>query len=83
MAKWPSISARGNISNDGKYVSYVIGNLPEGSRLVILSTKNGWKREFVMAYSEFTADSKKCAVYKSDSLLILTLGTELIEKIPT
>src|SRR5690349_6715113 len=48
--KWPTLN-KPIISNDGKYVVYIINKIPfDASTLVIQSTKNNWKKEIVSSY---------------------------------
>jgi dienelactone hydrolase len=71
-------TGNGMISNDGKCVCMSIYNCPVGKNtLVISSTNNLWKKEFIGATSPtFTSDSKMF-IFKinNDSLCILDLST--------
>jgi thioredoxin-related protein/dienelactone hydrolase len=85
---WPSLS-QGKLSDDGKYVSYLI-NLGTSrlkplkdfsDTLVFVSSDNKWKRRFLSASNPtFTADSK-FGVFskKNDSLGVLTLGSDSVQ----
>jgi len=76
--KWAAVGG-GAISNDGNYVSYYVNNQPFPSRkLVLQSTQNDWKKEFIGASTvKFTNDSKYI-IFKTgkDSLCVLGLGKE-------
>jgi dipeptidyl aminopeptidase/acylaminoacyl peptidase len=86
--KWPAFSwDRPIISKNGKYVFYTIGNLPVGSKtLVVQSTDGKWKKEFRGGLKDGNSGalSNKCFFFinKNDSLGMLTLGTNQIKYIP-
>lgn len=72
-----------SISNDGKFVSYIILNQPHQSHsLVVQSTENFNKLQFTDAKAAyFSRDSKKCIFVKGDTLFILSLtGKRLDDK---
>ena len=81
--KWPLVQ-NGYISNDGKYISYVIDKQPMGrTSSVIRSIEGGWEMKSTESYFAITADSRKTIFKKTnDSLAILTLGTDSVEIIP-
>jgi len=84
IRKWAAVGG-GTISNDGNYVSYYIYNQPYPSRRLILqSTLDDWKKEFVDASAvSFTYDSRH-VIFKigKDTLCILSLGKEELIQIP-
>jgi len=84
---WPSFSIdRPSISNNGKYVFYIIENIPVGSRTLIVQSTNGkWKKEFkeLGKYSSrIITDKYFIFINKNDSLGMLKLGTHQIKYIP-
>jgi dipeptidyl aminopeptidase/acylaminoacyl peptidase len=81
--KWPIAELpRSCLSNDGKYVQYVITNKPFGGHtLVIQSVTGKWKMEVPNAsIGSFTSDSR-IIVFKQadDRLAIVTLGSSYIK----
>src|SRR5882757_1697945 len=76
--QWPSLSFP-RISNDGRYISYLIDNIPaDGHTLVIQSTENDWKRTFPNknGANAFFSRNNKQAIFMlpGDSLVFLSLG---------
>lgn len=81
---WPEIGTP-KISNDGKYLSYVIQNKPEGGHtMVFQSTDAKWKKEFIAAGEiQIASDSRFSAFKKGmDSLGYITAGTNFVQYIP-
>jgi dienelactone hydrolase len=76
---WPSVDAP-FISNDGKFVHYLLNNLPKVgvNTLVAQSTAGNWKHAFTgIERGAFSADSKRLIFEGSgDSVCIVTLGTD-------
>ncbi len=68
------------LSNNGKYVIYVVENIPVGKRTtVIQATDAQWKMEYTGGLRDavFTSDSKSVLFIKgNDSLVRLTLRDE-------
>jgi dienelactone hydrolase len=65
------------VCNNGKYVQYIIKNKPIGNvTLVVQSTIDSWKQEFVGAsLGRFSNDGKQAFFMRRDTLYILVLGT--------
>jgi len=81
---WPEIEAP-KISNDGKYLSYIIQNKPIGSCTMVFQSVDGkWKKEFIDAGEiQIASNSKSAAFIKGkDSLVYLKAGTNSIQYIP-
>lgn len=73
------------ISADGSFISVSIDKSGKRDRpvLIVQSTTNGWKREFLNGRSGgFSRDSKKFLFLKSDTLFIVINGTENIQMKP-
>ncbi len=84
IANWADLLwSEPSITPDGKYFMYPIDNLPAGGKtLVIQSTQNEWKKEFVGAEKGFfSGDSKKAVFKTADSLFILSLGKDKVMSI--
>ncbi len=83
LGKFPYLD-KPSISNDGKYVSYIINKQPLNSQtLVVQSTEGSWKKEFIGANAGFFSGNSKQYVFKSkDSLCFLTAGGTKIEYFP-
>ncbi len=83
LGKFPSIE-KPIISNDGKFVSYVIKNRPSNNQtLVVQATEGEWKKEFVGAVPVFFSGNSKLLIFKSrDSLCFLELYGNSIKYIP-
>ncbi len=66
IVNWPLLENKTSISNNGRYLLYVISNQPPGSQtLVIQGTKGSWKREFPGVNSGFfTGDDKQVVLQK-------------------
>ncbi|MES2329952.1 MAG: prolyl oligopeptidase family serine peptidase [Bacteroidota bacterium] len=66
------------ISNDGRYMKYVVTNQPGGgSTLVIQSTESGWKKDLInIEGGEFSEDSKDYLYKIKDTLFFVSLGDE-------
>jgi len=83
--EWATVG-NGGLSNDGKFAFYTISNQPVGgSTFVLQSTENpSHKEEFQgISNAKFTANSKYLiGVVNGDSLFILSLKTNDIQKIP-
>lgn len=71
------------LSSDGNYLMYSIENLPPGnSTLVIQSTQNGWKKQFIGAERGFfTKDCKQAVFKRNDTMFLQKLGEVKIELI--
>jgi dienelactone hydrolase len=81
-AKWASLD-KYFISNNGDYVSYTVSNRQtNGQTLVLLSTKNSWRKEFTYQQNfSFTSDSRKAIMEIHDSLRIVDLGRSSVNYI--
>jgi dipeptidyl aminopeptidase/acylaminoacyl peptidase len=79
ICHWPSLGNCLKISNDGNYFLYNINNQPIGSNtLLIQSTDNLWRKEFINIGNGFLSGDSKKAIFKNgDTLFFLTLGTNL------
>lgn len=83
--KWSSSVEQPQISHDGKYASYLITNLPSGSKTLFLkSVDNSWNVQIAsVPLGEFSPDNKRFVFLTSnDSLGIVSLGQSSIEYIP-
>jgi dipeptidyl aminopeptidase/acylaminoacyl peptidase len=78
IAHWPKLGGLVQISPNGKYVLYRIENQPVGSSTTIVqSTDNSWEKAFVgISGGIFTEDSRRMVWKQSDSLCMLTLGSD-------
>jgi dienelactone hydrolase len=83
IRNWPSVT-EGQISSDGKFVSYIISGQPIGSRtLIVQSTAHGWKTEFVAARNAAFSKNGKMLVFQiGDSLCLMNLVTYKTKYIP-
>lgn len=84
--KWPSVGHAG-ISDDGRYVFYMIDNQPVGSQTLVFRAANArWTLDVPGAKAftvVLTPDSRRAAFMKGDdSLGIVVLGRPSIEYIP-
>jgi len=78
LGKWPSVE-RPIISDDGKYVSYIVNNISLGRASLIVTNVNGsWKREISLKETFpdfFFSSNSKYLIYKNvDSLFFISLG---------
>lgn len=86
--QWPSLFWQGpGISKNGKYVFYIIKDVPVGSKtLVVQSTDGKWKKEFKGGLKDGsqTTLSDKYFLFSNnnDSLGMLPLGTDQIKYVP-
>ena len=64
LGKFPELLPA-TISNDGRYVSYAIKQPKAKDILVVQSTDQNWKKEFVAATSITFSDDSKQFVFKS------------------
>lgn len=80
--KWPQVTSP-SITSNGKYASYVIKNYPINQHTLILcSTENSWKKEFVGASFIGYSQNGNHAVFKTnDILFIFPLGGDTPRKI--
>jgi len=80
--KWPTVNTP-SISNDGKYVAFVVNNSPiNNSTLVIQSSDKRWRSEYIGADRlEFSRNSQIAAFMIKDSLFILKLRENIISTI--
>jgi dienelactone hydrolase len=84
FSDWPNVG-KAEISNDGKYASYVINdNYGRPSTSIIKSINGDWTVELQAAKDiEFTDDSRMAVYIKSeDSLCIAHLGGSSMEFVP-
>jgi dienelactone hydrolase len=84
FGKWPQ-AYNPTISNNGAYVSYIIGNEPyyRSQTLIIQGITDHWKKTYEGAdQSYFSGDSHTAYFQKKDTLFIISLGTEEVKKIP-
>lgn len=84
IESWPSVGGAA-ISNNGQYALYYINNQPvHNCTLVVVSTKNNWKKEVIGANDAVFSEDSRMAVFKTagDSLCMLTLGGDKAEYIP-
>jgi len=75
----------GSLSDNGKYASYRVNNLPFGKfTTVIMATDKSWKKEYVgLKNPKFSSDNKHLTgILPGDTLLILGLGKGKEEKTP-
>lgn len=79
-AQWTSVE-KPEITNDGKYISYVINNQPKGGNTYVFQAVNtSWKYECQqLTSSKFTNDSKRVFLFNKDTLRIMALGTSRME----
>ncbi len=79
VANWPYLTNDPVISTDGNYFVYTIDNQPVSNRtLVIQSTNNEWKKEFVGASFCTITNGNKQAIFQSeDTLKLLSLGSSI------
>jgi dienelactone hydrolase len=80
VKNWPSMQDYGqDLTADGKYFEYTINNSPVGSNtIVVRSTDSDWEFRLVDIFPLFFSDDSKKFLYKkSDSIYILTLGTNI------
>ncbi|MBO9727320.1 MAG: S9 family peptidase [Chitinophaga sp.] len=82
FGRWP-VPQSGALSDNGKFAFFFIENEYEGIRtLVLIATEGLWKREFGNIDGvEFTADSKRAIVTKSDKVYIVNLGTSGLDSL--
>jgi dipeptidyl aminopeptidase/acylaminoacyl peptidase len=74
LGKWSSVG-QGSISDDGSYACYTIYGRPLGhNTLVIQSTKNIWKKEFIDGTAAKFTKGGKLIFKVRDSLALLTPG---------
>lgn len=80
LGKWP-ILGEPNVSNNGRYVSYVIERQPVNSHTLVIQDIGGtWKKEFVnSSIVTFSDDSKLIVFEHNDSLFFLKLGSHDVE----
>jgi len=73
---WPKISEPA-ISNNGKFATYNINEMPtNSSTLVLLATDKSWEKRYVGVLNVKFLDNNKQAILKKgpDSLILVTLG---------
>jgi dienelactone hydrolase len=83
--KWPSVQ-EANVSNDGRYMYYIIKNLPVASFTTVIKECEGeWEMRVSGGWGvRFTSDSKIALFTNStgDTLNVLKLGKSILSKIP-
>jgi len=81
--KWVSIDG-GTITNDGRFVSYIINNLPTGScTMVMRGSESNWEiRIKGVREVRFAADSRNAFVRSNDTLFCMKLGSSEYKAIP-
>jgi dipeptidyl aminopeptidase/acylaminoacyl peptidase len=81
---WPNL-LKPSISDNGKFVSYIINNRPVGSNTLVVRDINGlWVKEFILknlSQSFFSADSRKIIFLQNDTLCFQTLGNDEISTV--
>lgn len=80
---WASLDDFLKISNDGKWVSYIVNDIPAGSStLFIKSLKNKWERSFQgLDDLSFSNDSRLAIFMRKNNLIRLTLGTDKMDSV--
>lgn len=80
--RWPIVESV-NLTDNGEFVYYSVDHQSVGSRgLILQATKGVWKIEFHNIDNvEFTADSKRAIVTKSDRIYIVNLGTRILDSL--
>jgi len=76
--KWPLVGDPA-ISNNGNYVLYYIKNIPvNSSTLVVQSSNNDWRKEFIDASNAIIMNDNEFAIFNigKDSLCLLKLGSD-------
>lgn len=84
FSKWTTTS-KGQISNNGKYISYVIENEQSGEgTLTIKDSRGTLLSEFENASSsEFSDDSKFAVIQKNDTLILFSLEDRKVKSLPS
>jgi dienelactone hydrolase len=80
---WPSISYQ-RISNDGRYVCYLMGNIKDGNTLIIKSTETDWTKELGKGTSvgTFSENNRLLLFGKGrDSIGILDIQKQTVDNI--
>ncbi|MDR3714165.1 MAG: prolyl oligopeptidase family serine peptidase [Puia sp.] len=75
---WPWLSRYPGISGDGRFMMYIVENVPVGSgTMVVRATGGEWKKEFPgVSGGVFSTDSRQFIFLRSDTLYFLSLGVE-------
>ena len=78
---WPAMT-NFNISDNGNYVSFMKQNIPEGSKTLVVKSKNSdWSKEIIgVSAGYFSKHTNKFIYLQGDTLILLTLGTNAIER---
>lgn len=78
LGKFPFILASAKISNDGRYISYLVKEQPAGgSTLVLQSTETDWKRELVNPLADgWFVDNRLYAYLAKDTMVCWKLGEQ-------
>jgi len=83
LGKWPSVESP-TISDDGRYISYIIKGQPVGGQTLILqAATSDWQRSFAGTGSGIFCDNNKQYVFlRKDTLFSLGLGTSELHNMP-
>jgi len=78
--KWPEISGE-KISNDGKYVLYILGSRAAGPTLIVQATDNSWKREIKGVGTALITEDSRYVIFAAakDSIGLLRPGNADVE----
>lgn len=80
---WPVIQQQ-KISNDGRFVAYVVRTGTTGSKLTIQASDNSWKNEFGHGYNLSISGDSRFIIFQlpGDSLAILSTRDKKLAMIP-